>query len=300
VKSYNNEPLLDLCLSVGLRDLHPRGLLDPVADLLAPVAPLLGTLVPCLAGLPLVGGIINIVSSTLAGIGGDKIGALLAGKPMPVSAFVTNASYNPTSPIQNFAYQIDMSPSASGDSMFLAKLPFSLPRSPCSNTTSIPVAIAYAKIANSTLQVLCLTYDSSPSVSAPITAQPCVNNTVGVSTMSQVFAFNEATNALQPLSNVTSSTPLGYTPAASVGHCAGSTASTVTAGNTNGTAVNLIFGVTTPYTISTWSNGTASNTTSANSTSTATTYTNSTMTSNSTSTIGGDDDGMVNADDDSE
>ena len=262
--------------------------------------PLLCKLLPVLKGLPVVGGLVGVLAGTLGSIGGVKIGALLAGEQMPVSAFVTDASYDPASPIQNFAYQIDISPRASGDSMFLAKLPFSLPSSPCTNVTSIPVAVAYAKVTNSTVQVLCLTYDSSPSAPSAITAQPCVNNTASMFTMSQVFAYDEVSNALQPLSNVTSTTPLGYTPASSIGSCAGSTVSTVTAGNTNGTAVKLIFDQMTPYTFSTQSNGTASNSTLLNSTLTDSTYRNSTSASNSTSTIVEDDTMADGASDDTE
>ncbi len=209
-----------------------RGLLDPVADLLMPVEPLIRTLVPILKGLPLVGGMIDVVTSIAGDIGGEKIGALLAGRPLPNAAYVTGGSS-----LQSFAYQIDASDSKPA-SMFIAKLT-DANSTICANATLIPVMVAIPVVNNNTFSVMCATYDSTPSTPSALTAQPCRNTTaptIANSSLSQVLAYDQLTGILHPLWNASATQ---HFP-----NCVRNTSfSTLSAGNTTGGSetVNMVF-----------------------------------------------------------
>lgn len=225
-----------------LRVRSANGLLDPLADLLAPVAgPLLSTLVPALKGLPIVGGLVDVVAGIVGGVGGAKIGSLLTGKPTMSAAFV--ASNDAQSPIEQFAFQIDAS-SDTASPLFLAQLPFALPTSGCHSPNAtkratpgpVPVAIVLPILANSSLQVMCATYNSTPSSPSMLIAQPCWNSTKPdgsraeePANLSQVFAWSQDTGAVQPLWNGTAPTRMSCPPSDGVVV----PTSTVVAGNAN-------------------------------------------------------------------
>jgi hypothetical protein len=242
--------------------LHVRsadGLLDPLADLLGPaIGPMLSTLVPVLKGLPLVGGLVNVVGSIAASVGGQKIGSLLTGQPITSAAFVTNPNDAPT-PAEQLAFQIDAS-TDTGSPLFLAQLPFSLPTSGCHSPNSttpsqtpgpVPVSIVLPIVSNSSLQVMCATYNSTPSSPSMLIAQPCWNSTGPDGSMaeepanlSQIFAWNQDTGVVQPLWNGTASTRTGMSCPPSSGVLP-TPSSTVAAGNGNGSpapqTVTLVF-----------------------------------------------------------
>lgn len=197
------------------------------------MGPLLKTIVPALEGLPLIGGVINILGQTIGGIGGEKIGALLTGKPLSNAAYVTGGSA-----LQSFAYQIDASDSKPAN-MFIAKLPYTNNLT-CPNATTIPVMVAIPIINNDSFSVMCATYDSTPYTPSALTAQPCRNMTapaIANSSMSQVLAYDQLTGILHPLWNATEARNFpGCTKTTSF--------STISAGNaTNGgnEAVNMVF-----------------------------------------------------------
>lgn len=231
------------------------GLLDPVADLLGPVlGPLLGTLVPVLKGLPVVGGLMDVLGSTVGAVGGQKMGSLLTGKPITSAALFANAQSPPDT--EQLAFQIDAS-TDTGSPLFLAQLPFPLPTSGCSspnatNTPSsgpVPVSIVLPILSNSSLQVMCATYNSTPSSPSMLIAQPCWNSTGSdgsmaeePANMSQIFAWNKDTGVVQPLWNGTASSSsttsrMSCPPPLSNGVPSSSTpspASTIATGDGNG------------------------------------------------------------------
>jgi len=218
---------------------------------------LLAALVPALKGLPVVGGLVDVVAGIVTSVGGQKIGSLLTGKPTTPtsSAFVTNPnSDDAQSPIEQLAYQIDASKDT-GSPLFLAQLPFPLHTSDCHfppNATSpapVAVAIVLPIISGSDLQVMCATYNSTASSPSMLIAQPCWNKTTTgpdgsssraeeVANMSQVFAWSQDTGVIQPLWN-------GTAPSSRMS-CPPLPSSTVVAGGDGGSSpapqsVTLVF-----------------------------------------------------------
>ncbi|KAF8321752.1 hypothetical protein DL93DRAFT_2072635 [Clavulina sp. PMI_390] len=184
---------------------------------------------PVLQGLPLVGGAINVISGLASTIGGQKLGNLLAGKAL-TAAFVTGT--NDTADTPNTVYQIDASTSASSP-ILLAQLPFALPTPACpgynasnSSTPAPPLAVTMVLpiLSNSSLQILCGTYNSTPSAPSMLIAHPCWNTTgtdgkLGAEPagMSQVFAWDQTTGSVAPLYNGTAPLPAGTTCASPSG-----------------------------------------------------------------------------------
>lgn len=179
---------------------------------------------PVLHGLPVVGGLVDVLGSLVGSIGGQKIGNLLTGKPL-TAAFVTGSGDDAPSSIQQMAYQIDASTSSSSP-ILLAQLPFALPTPGCpssangtnSSAPSTPIAVTMVLpiMSNSTLQVMCATYNSTPMGPSMLIAHPCWNTTgpdgqMGQepANMSQVFAWSQDTGVVQPLFNGTAPLPVG-------------------------------------------------------------------------------------------
>jgi hypothetical protein len=115
------------------------------------------------------------------------------------------------------------------------------------------VVIALPIIANDSLEVLCATYQSAPSTPSMLIAQECWNATTANDTltaqsanMSQVFAYHPSTGVVQPLWNISNSTPLNCNDTMGPGGVPASAYTSVTAGDsaTTGTTppqVMLVF-----------------------------------------------------------
>lgn len=194
--SHNSHPLIKVSLTAYEHDhLVSRGLLDALADPLAALGPILGTLVPILKGLPIIGGFVDIAGPIVSGLLGDKLGSLLLG-PSPNAASIS--AFTDPSALKNTTYPIVAS-KTSHTPMFLVSLNYTLDPAVTGNASIVPVTMAIPVMGESSLAVLCATYETTPSAAAPLTAQPCTNTTTAPINTSQVFAFNPDTGTVHPL-----------------------------------------------------------------------------------------------------
>lgn len=206
ITTGHGHPLIKLTMDAHAHRLDSRGLLDPVAGLIAPLAPLIGQLIPVLKGLPLVGGVISILAPIAGGILGPELGSLLLGGDGSTSAASIATFANPSGTsgtMPNASFPIVAS-NSSRTPMFLVSLNYTLDPAVTGNSSIIPVSMAIPIMGESSLAVLCATYDTTPNATSPLTAQPCRNATSAQNgtlplTTSQVFAFHPDTGAVHPL-----------------------------------------------------------------------------------------------------
>lgn len=196
--------------------LDARGLLDPLEPLLDGLAPLLGAITPILKGLPIIPGVIDILGPALKGLLGDKIAGLVLGKSgAPPTAGATSLSGTtiaaalPSTATHQFVF--NASNSTAQTRLFLV---------PQGNTTNedgtMPVALVLPVFRAGSASVVpyCATYDANPPSPAPLTAEPCRNDTstidpnapstmsaqsTGGFVMNQIFSYSPDTGVIKPM-----------------------------------------------------------------------------------------------------
>jgi hypothetical protein len=203
--------------------LSKRGSVGDIID------PLLGALAPLLNEIPGVPGLISILEPLLDSLSATQVGALTLGKPTsstPTTAFMAGEGMNATTETETSnAFMLNASNSTQTQ-MYLVRADDSnttLASLIDSNSTEIPVTFRIPVYLSQAASVVayCATYDSNPPAPAPLTAQPCMNDTTTTAnaspnntttmtnTISQLFGYNPASGVIRPIWAQTDPMPAG-------------------------------------------------------------------------------------------
>ncbi|KAG8740452.1 hypothetical protein FRC10_004317 [Ceratobasidium sp. 414] len=184
--------------ALALHELDRRGLLDP--------------LLPILGSIPGVGGIIQLVAGTLAGIlnGLPILGPILGGlilSPHQSASTQNVGDGSDPSPSQFF---LDASSSRNASTIYIVDSGHPTPLALASqlnntNTTSeriVSLQMAFVNATSGQVQAYCATFDNGAAGQSTLAAKPCITDGVtSVPHASQTFGWNPASKAVRPMWN---------------------------------------------------------------------------------------------------